>query len=163
VVGPQGEPLLAVGRIVKPHGLRGDVIVALTTNRDERIAPGSLLIAQDGAEFTVGRSSAHQGRYIVSFEGVDGIDHAERLRDTALYAPPLDDPEALWVHELIGAAVVDSSGRALGTVESVQANPASDLLVLEEGGLIPLRFVVEVESTARVVEVDIPEGLLELD
>ena len=50
-------------------------------------------------------------------------------------------PDALWVHELVGATVRDAAGTALGTVASVEANPASDLMVLESGGLIPVRFV----------------------
>jgi len=154
--------VLEVGGIVKPHGLRGDVIVVLTTNRDERVAPGAVLVAEDGREFAVVRSSVHGGRHIVTFEGVEGIDAADALRGTRLFAPPLEDPDALWVHELIGSLVEDGAGRALGTVEGVQANPASDLLVLSGGALIPLRFVVRTEPGVRVV-VDVPDGLLDLN
>ncbi|HVB93949.1 MAG TPA: ribosome maturation factor RimM [Acidimicrobiales bacterium] len=153
--------MLAVGRIVKPHGLRGDVIVSLTTNREERVAAGSTLRADDGRAFVVVRSSPHQGRFIVTFEGVNGIEAADQLRDTELFAPPIDDPSQLWVHELVGAQAVDPSGRELGRVEEVQANPASDLLVLAGGALIPLRFVVGLEPGVRVT-VDVPDGLLDL-
>jgi 16S rRNA processing protein RimM len=161
--GDASEPaaLLEVGRIVKPHGLRGDVIVSLTTNRDERAAPGSVLHAADGRSFEIVRSTPHRGRYIVSLGGVDGIDAAESLRDTPLYAAPIEDPETLWVHDLIGSTVVDQVGTRLGTVVGVEANPASDLLVLDGGGLIPLRFVTDSEPGARVT-VDIPDGLLDL-
>ena len=76
-----------------------------------------------------------------------------------LSAPPLDDPAALWVHELVGAEVVDTAGLPLGTVDAVQANPASDLLVLAGGGLVPLRFVVAHEPGR--VTVDPPPGLLD--
>jgi 16S rRNA processing protein RimM len=158
----EGRPaLLAVGRIVKPHGLRGEVIVSLTTNREERVAVGSVLIADDGRAFTVLRSSPHRGRHIVTFDGVHGIEAAEALRDTPLSAPPLVDPDTLWVHDLIGSAVLDGSGTALGTVVGVEANPASDLLVLDGGGLIPLRFVTGSEPGATVT-VEIPDGLLDL-
>lgn len=157
-----GQPaLLGVGRIVKPHGLRGDVVVSLTTNRDERVAVGSVLTTADGRELEVVRSSAHLGRYIVSFAGVTGIDAAEALRDTPLSAPPIEDPDALWVHDLIGSAVEDTGGTVLGTVTAVHANPASDLLVLDGGALIPLRFVVRSDPGTRVV-VDLPDGLLDL-
>jgi 16S rRNA processing protein RimM len=150
-----------VGRIVKPHGLRGDVIVTLSTNREERVEVGSVLTADDGRELHVLRSSRHQGRFIVTFEGIDGIDDAEGARGVRLFAPAIDDPEALWVHELIGARVVDTGGRVLGTVEGVEANPASDLLVLDSGALIPLRFVVASEPGVRVT-VEVPDGLLDL-
>jgi 16S rRNA processing protein RimM len=157
--GEQDLELLEVGRIVKPHGLRGEVIVALSTNREERVAPGSVLVAGD-RELRVERSAPHRGRFIVTFEGVSGIDAAEELRDVGLFAPPLDDPDVLWVHEMIGSQVEDGGGRLLGTVEAVQANPASDLLVLETGVLIPLRFVVSCEPGERIT-VDVPDGLVD--
>ncbi len=158
-----GRPvtLLQVGHVVKPHGLRGDVIVSLATNRDERVAPGSVLTTDDGRTMRVLRSSPHQGRFIVTFEGLSGVEDAEHARGAQLFAAPLDDPDALWIHELIGAEVEDVTGRVLGTVESVQANPASDLLVLDGGALIPLRFVVGNEPGQRVT-VDVPDGLLDL-
>jgi ribosomal 30S subunit maturation factor RimM len=65
------------------------------------------------------------------------------------------------VHELIGALVRDQAGTELGTVGAVEANPASDLLVLEGGGLIPLRFVTERDEVSGTLVVDIPEGLLD--
>jgi 16S rRNA processing protein RimM len=153
--------MLEVGAIVKPHGLRGEVIVVLSTNREERVAPGTELLSADDRVFRVVRSTPHRGRFIVAFEGVSGIDEAEGLRSTPLFAPPLQDPEALWVHDLIGSRVEDAGGTVLGTVEGVEANPASDLLVLEGGGLIPLRFVVGSEPGVRVT-VEIPDGLLDL-
>jgi 16S rRNA processing protein RimM len=107
------------------------------------------------------RSSPRRDRFIVTFDGVEGIDAAEELRDTELSAPPIDDPEALWVHQLIGSVVEDQTGALVGTVASVEANPASDLLVLADGRLIPLRFVVVSVPGERVV-VDVPDGLLDL-
>jgi 16S rRNA processing protein RimM len=160
--GAPARPLLHVGTIVKPHGLRGDVIVSLSTNRDERVAAGSILAGKDGTEYQVVRSSVHQGRWIVQFEACNGIDAAEALRGTELFAPPLDDPDVLWVHDLVGSEAVDTDGAVLGTVESVQANPASDLLVLSTGALVPLRFVVANEPGVRVT-IDAPDGLFDLD
>jgi ribosomal 30S subunit maturation factor RimM len=63
------------------------------------------------------------------------------------------------VHELIGSEVFDIEGAQVGTVRAVVANPVSDLLELEGGALVPLRFVVE-RSAGRVV-VDGPAGLLD--
>jgi 16S rRNA processing protein RimM len=136
--------------------LKGDVIVELFTNRSERLDAGNSF--NDGA-LVVARSSRHQQRWIVAFEGVDGIDGAEALRGTILHAPPITDDGALWVHELVGARVVDVGGTSRGVVESVQANPASDLLVLDTGALVPARFVVEQRGGEIVI--DPPEGLFE--
>jgi len=149
--------LLEVGRITKPHGTRGEVIVELVTDRVERLAPGSVLDGPTGA-LTVERSTPHHGRWIVRFAGVATREGAEALRGT-LRAEPLDDPAALWVHQLIGAEVVDAAGSRRGRVVSVIANPASDLLELDDGRLVPVRFVTAREP--GLVRVDAPTGLFE--
>ena len=152
-------PLLEVGRIVKPHGLRGEVIVELVTNRLERVAPGASLVTDSGP-LEVESSSPHLGRFIVSFNGVHNREAADRLRGVILRAEPLADPDSLWIHDLIGATACLVGGELIGVVEAIQANPASDLLVLDGGQLVPLRFVVSQEP-GRVV-IDPPPGLLEL-
>lgn len=106
---------------------------------------------------------AGSDRYIVSFSGCRSREAAESLRGVELSAEALEEPGTLWVHELVGAVVREaSSGVELGRVAAVEANPASDLLVLESGGLIPVHFVVAHDGTAGTVDVDIPEGLLDL-
>jgi len=151
--------MLEVGRVVRPHGLKGEVIVDLVSNRPElRLAPGTVL-ASDHGDLSVVRSSAHQKRWIVAFEGIQNRDGAEALRGTSLRAEPIEEEGALWVHELIGSEVVDAAGATYGSVVAVEANPASDLLVLDDGGLVPLRFVVE-SGPARLV-IDPPAGLVE--
>ncbi|HVF75151.1 MAG TPA: ribosome maturation factor RimM [Acidimicrobiales bacterium] len=150
--------MLEVGQVVKPHGLRGEVVVALFTNRDERMEPGTVLATENGP-LTIERSSPHLGRWIVTFSGVHSREDADALRGTILSAEPLDDPDELWVHELIDAEVVGVDGTRYGVVTAVEANPASDLLVLDSSGLVPLRFVVS-SGDGRVV-VDPPAGLLD--
>ena len=153
--------LLEVGRVDKPHGVRGELVVSLSTNRVERVAVGSCLTTANGRTLTVSESKPHQTRWIVRFEEVPDRAAADALHGAVLLAEPIDDPSALWVHELIGATVVDAAdGRELGTVASVEDNPASDLLVLDRGALIPLRFVVASEPGRLTV--DLPDGLLDL-
>lgn len=151
--------LLEVGRVAKAHGLRGEVIVALSTDRTERLDPGTVLFCDDG-ELTVVTAQPHQRRWIVQFAGVESREAAEALHGLVLRAEPLDDPDALFVHELIGSEVVDEAGTVLGTVESVEQNPASNLLVLDGGALVPVRFITAREEHRLVV--DVPQGLLDL-
>ena len=144
---------------MRPHGLGGDVVVALTSNRPERHAPGAVFMT-DGGELHVESVRPLGRRWLVRFAGVDSLDEAEALRGVVLRAPAIEDPDALWVHELVGAEVVGSGdGRRLGTVASVVANPASDLLEIDDGTLIPVRCVVD-HGPGRIV-VDVPAGLLE--
>jgi 16S rRNA processing protein RimM len=151
-------PVLEVGKVLRPHGLRGQVVVRLTTDRTERLAAGAVLSSSAG-DLEVVRATPSGDRWIVSFAGVSDREGAEALRDVILKAEPIADPEALWVHELHGSQVLDVNGRHLGVVAAVEANPASDLLVLDGGGLVPLRFIVE-HGPGRVV-VEVPAGLLE--
>ncbi len=152
--------MLEVGRIVKAHGIRGEVIVDLVSNRPEvRLAPGSVLRSERG-DLAVRTASAHQGRWIVAFDGVEDRSGAETLRGLVLSAEPLDDDgDTLWVHDLIGSEVFDLAGRSYGPVEAVEANPASDLLVLSGERLVPLVFV-KTRLPGRVV-IDPPPGLLD--
>jgi 16S rRNA processing protein RimM len=152
-------PRLEVGRVGRAHGIRGEVALTLVTDRVERVAPGAVLWA-GGRRLEVRSSRPHQGRFLVHFEGVGDRSAAEVLHGAVLSAEPLDDPGALWVHELVGAEVIAAAdGTSLGTVAAVEANPASDLLVLDGGGLVPLTFLVRVEAGRLVV--DPPAGLLD--
>jgi 16S rRNA processing protein RimM len=152
-----GATRLEVGRIGRAHGLRGELSVTLTSDRSERLTPGAVLGTGE-RELVVRSSRPHQQRWLVCFEGIDDRTQAEQLQGAALFADALpSEGDELWVHELVGATVRDEAGNALGTVEAIEANPASDLLVLDGERLVPLRFVVAHEP--GVVTVDLPDGL----
>jgi 16S rRNA processing protein RimM len=158
------DDLREVGRIGRAHGVRGDVYVSLITDRLERVAPGARLMAGTQWLTVVEARPQPQQRWLVSFEGIADRNAAERLTNTALLAEPLvddDDDDALWVHELIGARVVDQGGVERGTCVAVIDNPAHDLLELDSGALIPVTFVVECRN--GVVTIDPPVGLFDLD
>ncbi len=159
-----GDPdrtLLEVGVVRKPHGLRGQVVVELITNRTERLAPGSVLSGPDGPLEVVATGPAPgTDRWLVTFRDVSSREAADGLRGAVLRAEAIVDPDALWVHDLIGSEVSEPTGRVIGRVADVEANPASDLLVLADGTLIPLRFVTD-HAPGRIV-VDLPAGLLDL-
>ena len=153
--------LLEVGHIDRSHGVRGDVIVTLVTDyAEERLAPGAVLHTDDGP-LTVRAARPHQHRWLVTFEGVASREAADALRSTVLRAEPIDDPDALWVHHLVGAEVLTPDGRSWGTVQSVIDNPASPLLDLGEDRLVPIVFVVDEAGLPERVVVDPPTGLLE--
>jgi 16S rRNA processing protein RimM len=151
---------LQIGRVSRAHGLHGEVVVVLVTDRLERLAPGSVLDAE-GRSLRVTGSRPHQRNHIVSFDGVCDRNAAEALQGVSLRAPAIDDPDELWVHRLIGAPVITVDGADVGVVDAVEANPASDVLVLDNGALVPAAFVVE-QRDDRTVVIDPPEGLFDL-
>lgn len=159
------DDLLTVGHIRKAHGLAGEVVVRLSTNRPERVAKGATLFAVDRV-LTVKSARPKDADFLVTFAGVASREAADALRGTELRAEPLDDPDELWVHELIDATVIDQEGITRGVVVEVQENPASDLLVLDNEALIPVTFVVGFTAASApegaVVEVDVPDGLFDL-
>lgn len=159
---------LEVGRIVKAHGLTGEVVVHPVSNVAGRFEAGAVLYAA-GEPMVIVSSRPHQRRWLVRFEGIEDRTAAEEKRGTVLMADlPGDAPEGeVWVHEMIGARVRGRDGSDLGTVVAVEANPAHDLLVLEDGALVPLVFVVEVtaggDGDPGEIVIDPPEGLLEVN
>jgi 16S rRNA processing protein RimM len=144
--------------------LRGEVAVTFSSNRPERSAPGSVLFAGE-RELVVRASRPHQGRVLLCFTGIDDRTAAEALLGVELTAAPLAgdmevDERDVWVHEVIGAEVLDRAGTVVGRVTAVEANPAHDLLVLDSGALVPMVFVVEQRD--GVVVIDPPDGLFDL-
>jgi 16S rRNA processing protein RimM len=152
---------LLIGRITKAHGLRGEVVVDLLSSEPEvRLAPGAVLETGRGP-LTVVSARPHQGKWLVDFEEVGSREAADAVRGVELRGEPLDDPDALWVHDLVGAEVVETSGVARGPIVAVVPNPADDLLELEGGALVPVTFVVGWDDDRRVV-IDPPDGLFDL-
>ncbi|MEE6306782.1 ribosome maturation factor RimM [Plantactinospora veratri] len=189
--------LLIVGRIGRPHGIRGEVTVEVRTDDPEaRFAAGAVLRTDPAAasgsgpaapppvtehgelvrvpeQLTVEATRWHQGKLLVSFDGVYDRDVAEALRGTLLWVDTADlpdpaDPDEFNDHQLVGLAVVTPTGEPLGEVARIDHAPASELLVLRrpEGrtALIPFvkAIVPEVDLAAGRVVVDAPPGLLDL-
>jgi len=159
------DDLLAVGRVGKPHGLRGEVSVELLTDTPERFAPGTVLLSDTG-ELTVATSRRHQRRFLIGFEGVEDRTAAEELRGAILFVAAEDLPDlpedSYWPHDLEGCEVFTEAGVRVGAISEVLRNPANDLWVTERGMIPAVKEVVlEVDLEARRVVIrDIP-GLLE--
>jgi 16S rRNA processing protein RimM len=151
--------LLEVGRIGKPHGLKGEVVVTFLTDRvAERTAPGAELWV-GGALHQVVAARPHRHKWLVSFAGVEDRDAAASLTGSIVRAVAVNDPEAAFVHQLIGKTIVDQHGTEHGPVAAVVDNPASDLLELADGRLVPLVFVEDVGDVQ--ITVTVPAGLLD--
>jgi 16S rRNA processing protein RimM len=151
--------LLEIGYLRKAHGVRGQINVQLGTDRPERLVPGARWFAREGW-LTVVAATPHQDRWLVTFEEIHDRPGAQRYTNTPAFAEPLEDPAELWVHQLIGAMVVETDGTSRGICVAVIENPAADLLELASGALVPIVFVTE-HSPQRIV-IDPPPGLFEL-
>ena len=156
--------LLEVGRIGKPHGVRGDTYVTFTSDVESRHVVGSVLVIetpQGRRELVISRSRPEKDRFVVHFEGVDDRNDVEKLTNKVLLAAPVESEGALWVHELIGSTVIDVAGTTVGKCVSVLQNPAHELLELDNGALVPMPFVLS--CVGGITTIDPPEGLFDLN
>jgi len=167
---------LVVGRIIRPHGLHGEVVVDVRTDSPgQRYAVGTALSTDPAAAgpLTIEQLRPHQGRLLIVFEGVADRDAADRLRgvllcvDSQTVAEPSDLDE-FNDHQLVGLRAQSPTGAHLGEVVRVEHAPASDLLVvrLPDGrtGLVPFvrAIVPEVDLAGGRLVVAAPEGLFDL-
>lgn len=162
---------VVVGRVVRVHGLRGEVVLDPSSDVPGRYAPGTT-VRVDATERTIASSRAHQGRLLVRFEGVDDRTAAEALRGAQVTAPPVDvsDSETYYAHELVGMTVVDEHGTWLGEVVDLVEVPSVagyDLLEVDTDGtrwLLPdaddLVEVADADGVDVLCVVDPPAGLL---
>lgn len=169
---------LVVGRVVRAHGITGEVVVDVRTDDpDARFAPGASLRgrpAKGGAEhdYAVESARAHGGRLLVRLNGVADRNAADALRGTVFLVdsdelPPIEDPDEYYDHQLEGLQVRTAAGDDIGTVAEVLHTAAGELLSVrnaEREVLIPFvgAIVTSVSLAEQLIEIDPPEGLLEI-
>jgi 16S rRNA processing protein RimM len=169
---------LVVGRVVKAHGITGELVVEVRTDDpDTRFAPGGTLRGQSrsGAERTYAVQSVreHGGRLLLRLAGVVDRNTAEDLRGTVFVVdtadlPPIEDSDEYYDHQLEGLRVLTTGGVPVGTVAEVLHTAAGELLAVrtEDGREVLVPFVgaivTSVSMTDQNIVIDPPEGLLEI-
>lgn len=125
------EPTVAVGRIGRAHGIRGEVAVLVLSEVGGRFADGAAVYLEDGRILTVESARPHRGGLVVKFREVRDRDQAEELSRKVLVVPESMSPElpegSWWDHRLVGCEVVTESGRSLGTLQEVIHTQANDV------------------------------------
>lgn len=171
---------LVVGRVVKPHGVHGELVVEVRTDSPElRFAPGAELGVRRRGDvpdttLTVVAARPHTGRLLVRAEGIEGRETAEELRGALLTISPeqleaLDDPDEFHDSDLEGLRVVLRTGAEVGAVREVLHTPAGELLAVSASqgreALIPFvsDIVPEVHLAAGYLVIDPPEGLVDAE
>jgi 16S rRNA processing protein RimM len=167
---------VTVGRIGRPHGIRGDVVVGVRTDEPElRFAKGSRLDTDPVGlgPLTVAGTKWHSGELLVRFEGISDRDAAAELRgtwlrvDSATIAPP-EDPDEFRDADLVGLSVRTVGGTAVGIVDDVLHSGQDVLVVKSADGreiMIPFvkPFVPEVSVASGFLVIDPPDGLLNME
>ncbi|TVR26482.1 MAG: 16S rRNA processing protein RimM, partial [Nitriliruptor sp.] len=171
---PAGDAAtVLIGRVVKAHGIRGEVVVHPLSDVPGRFDVGTEVVVGDTRR-VITASRPHQGRLLLAFEGVADRNAAERLRGREVLGPAVDleDSDAYYAHELVGLPVRHVDGRDLGEVSALIELPEAagyDLLeIARDGGswLLPAaeefaEVVEEGDDGALVLLVEPPDGLLD--
>ncbi|MCW2561931.1 MAG: rRNA processing protein RimM [Mycobacterium sp.] len=169
---------LVVGRVVRAHGVTGELVVEVRTDDpDTRFAPGTTLRAKPSRggperDYVVDSAREHSGRLLVRLDGVADRTAADSMRGTLFLVdsadlPPIEEPDEFYDHQLEGLQVMTTAGTPVGSVVEVLHTAAGELLsVRTEGGEVLVPFVsaivTAVSLTDQTIEIDPPEGLLEL-
>jgi 16S rRNA processing protein RimM len=175
-LGVNWNDLVLVGRIARPHGLKGHVVVNPETDFvEQRFAEGATLWTRSdcGDEQLVIRSARlHGARPVLGFEGIERVEDAERLVGLELRVPedtlqPLSDG-TYYQHQLIGCAVDTVGGERVGTVVRVEGGSAGSVLEIEGPRgqvLVPLaaEICVDIDVRGKRIRIDPPEGLLDVN
>lgn len=175
---PSEPRFLALGRVLRPHGVRGELFIQVLTDYPDRI--GSLetvYLAEDidgagAVAHTIVSARRHRTGVVLRLEALCSRDQADVVRDAWVLvayedAIPLEEGE-FYLFQLIGLEVVTRAGEALGRIEDVLETGANDVYVVNGGPhgevLIPAvpHVVLDVDLDARRVTVELPHGLLEL-
>jgi len=168
---------LVVGRISRPHGVRGELAVDVRTDDPElRLTAGAVLATDPAAAgpLTITQTRWHSGRLLVSFKGIEDRNGADQLRGVLLLVDSSEleeiaDPDEFRDHQLIGLAVLTPGGEHVGEVTDVM-HYGQDLLVVAGRGkragteiMVPFvsAIVPEVDLAAGQLRIDPPPGLLD--
>lgn len=165
--------LVVVGRIGRPHGIRGAISIEVRTDEpDRRLAAGCVVVTDSGLDLTIESATWHSGRLLLTFEGYPDRTAVEQLRGLLISAQrdegeQPEDPEEFYDSSLLDCQVVLTDGSPVGTITDVAHLPAQDMLVVatpdDREVLVPFvaAIVPSVDVAARRVVIDPPEGLLD--
>jgi len=174
---PAGSPLedepafLVVGKLRRPHGVHGEIVMEIFTDFPERLRPGVVVFVGDQYQpLRIRSRRPNGGTLLVAFDGFLNPESAGELRNKLVYVraddrPPLPDGE-YYHHQLLGITVVSDEGQVLGKLVEILTNPANDVYVVQpEAGreiLLPAlkSVILNVDLAQSRMQVHLLPGLL---
>ena len=166
-----GPEFLVVGKIRRPHGVRGDVVVEIYTDYPERLFPKkAVFLGEKHVKLTIDRRRRHNEGLLLGFEGISSPEEAGRYRNQVLSILASESPELLdgrfFFHELLDIKVVDESGKDLGALTEIIETRANDVYVIKDQDgrelLLPAipDVILNVDLEAKIIKVHLLPGLV---
>jgi len=169
------EDCFYLGKIVRKHSFKGEVVIKLDTDEPELYREMESVYVEFGTNlvpFFIEKSSLHKGNQLrVQFEDVYSEEEADAILKSEIYLPlsllPKLTGNKFYYHEVIGFNVVDLSFGEVGKIMNINDKAAQPLFEIDRAGkeiFIPLidDFIKKVDRNLKIVEVETPEGLIEL-
>jgi 16S rRNA processing protein RimM len=171
------EELVAIAKLTRTRGLRGELVADVLTDFPERFeeTENVLAIKPNGerAELKLEKHWFQKDRVVLKFVGVDSIEAAEEFVNSEICVPESEavelEEDEFFDWELVGCAVETIEGEQIGTVREVMRTGGTEILVVDSSAdagkdfLIPFAndICVETDVENKLIRVDLPEGLLE--
>jgi len=167
-----GPAFLAVGKIRRPHGVAGDVLVEVHIEFPERLQPKAIIYAGEAhIPLTIRRQRIHNDGILLSFDGFTTPEQVGRFRNQILYivvANAMELPEGeFYYHELLGLSVMNETGESIGKVTEIIQTGANDVYVVtNEAGretLLPAiaEVILDVDLDSKKMKVHLLPGLVD--
>jgi 16S rRNA processing protein RimM len=170
-----GEPeFLVIGKLRKPHGIHGEIVMEVLTDFPERLRPGVTVYAGEARRpLRIRKVRTHQQALLVTFEDYTDPETVGELRNEYVYVraedrPPLPEGE-YYHHQLLGMRVVTESGNFLGNLIQILDTSANDIYVIRpESGpeiLLPAieEVILDIDLERKEIQVHLLPGLLPND
>jgi len=169
---PQGEPLfLAVGRLGRPHGVRGEVVLILLTDFPERLQPtAEVFLSEEHVPVQIRSRRENQNHLLLKFDGYDTPEAVAELRNQLLFVRADDRPVLpegeYYHHQIIGLQVIDEQGKSLGEVTDILSTGSNDVYIIQpESGpeiLLPAteEVILDINLELGHIRVHLIPGLL---
>ncbi|MGZ6347334.1 MAG: ribosome maturation factor RimM [Anaerolineales bacterium] len=165
-----GPAFLVVGKVRRPHGVRGDVVVEIYTDFPEKLIPEKVVfLGERHDKLIITRRRLHNEGLLLGFEGVSSPEQAGRFRNQMVSIASTETPELpvgqYYFHELINLKVVDEDGNILGKLTEVLETGANDVYVVHNSNghelLIPAipDVLLSVDLALKTIKVHLPPGL----
>ena len=158
---------IVIGKIVAPHGVRGDIRILPLTEKPEQFLDLDYLLLHDGRKLTVKHARFHKRMVLVTTEEIKSMNEAELLRDQEVLIKAEDLPELeegqFYVADLIGLPVFDTEGKQIGTFKDSLSTGSNDVYVIAVPGekdiLLPALkiYVKEINLAEKRIVVTLPE------
>lgn len=169
------EDCFYLGRIVKKHSFRGEVVIKLDTDEPELYRNMESVFVDLGnnlVPFFIKKSSLSKGTMLrVHFEDVNTEEEADFLMKSGIYLPldllPKLEGNQFYFHEVIGFKVVDANHGDVGVIVNINDSAAQPLFEIERGDqevFIPMidDFIKKIDREQKEIHVETPEGLIDL-